>query len=82
MENLSQQLRRMEDKIERILIQTTKTNGRVDNLSKKTDDHEELLDTLMADSNKTKGGNKIIWVFLSAVGALALILIGWYLNKI
>ncbi len=72
---------RMENKIEQILIQTTKTNGRVDNLSAIAEEHEEKISGLLADSNQTKGGNKIIWIVLSAIGALALILIGWYLNK-
>lgn len=81
MDQLEQWHIRMENKIEKILIQTTKTNGRVDNLSALTEEHEEKINGLLADNNQTKGGNKIIWIVLGALGTIALVLIGWYLNK-
>jgi len=85
METMEQQilarLVRMEDKIEKILIQTTKTNGRVEALEDKTDNHDGKLHTLIDSGNVTKGRDKVIWVVISAVCTVALILFGWYLNK-
>jgi hypothetical protein len=73
-------LERMEDKIERILIQTTKTNGRVGSLENRVDNHSKRLSGLIDTDNKTKGRDKMIWIFLSAVGAVALVLIGKFIK--
>jgi len=85
METMEQQilerLVRMEDKIEKILIQTTKTNGRVDALEEKTDNHNSKLHTLIDTGNVIKGRDKVVWILVSAVSTVALILFGWYLNK-
>jgi len=73
-------LEKMDDKIEQILIQTTKTNGRVGNLETRVDNHSKRLSGLIDDDNKTKGRDKMIWIFLSAVGAVALVIIGKFLK--
>jgi len=81
MEQLHTQLIRMEEKLEAILIQTTKTNGRVDMLSEKTENHDGIIKELVATNNQTKGRDKMIWIFLSALGAVSLVLIGYFISK-
>lgn len=82
MEKIIQKIDSIDEKIERILIQTTKTNGRVDFLEDKTDKHEVTIASLLADKNQSKGSNRIIWIVVSAAGAVGMLLIGWFLNKI
>lgn len=74
-------LEKIGDRVEQILIQTTRTNGRVDTLEDNHKEHDKALKRLEAESNQAKGKNKVIWIVLSAVGAIVLLLAGYYLNK-
>ena len=89
MEQLTQWQIRIEDKLEKVLVQTTMTNGRVDTHSETIEKHGEIierhgkeLNDLSADNNKTKGRDKMIWVIAGILGSIALLLLGWYLNQI
>jgi hypothetical protein len=77
---MEQYFRDINDKLEKILIQTTKTNGRVDFLSEKVEAHGKSIKQLEAGDNETKGRDKVIWVILGVIGAVALLIIGSFLN--
>lgn len=81
MEQLTEWHIRIEKDIKEILIQTTRTNGRVDGIEDKIETHDEHITNLLADRSETKGRDKVVWVVLGMVGAVALVIIGWYLNK-
>lgn len=50
-----------------IVLQTTKTNGRVDNLSKWKDSVDPVITELNNKSNVTKGRDGVIWVVILAI---------------
>lgn len=83
---MEDRLIRIEDKLEKILIQTTRTNGRVDAHDDKFDSHDQKLEKhdkiisgILAEDNQTKGRDKVIWIILGIIGTLASMVIGHYL---
>lgn len=73
------------DKLEKILIQTTKTNGRVDNLMQFKEDVQADLNAIKEYVNITKGKDagkdKVSERILTALGAVAIVLLTWVLSK-
>ena len=74
-------LDRIEEKQDRTLEQTTKTNGRVTRL-------EQGYDTLCYDvhflnsiKDETKGRDKVLWVILGGIGVIVVQLVNHFLNK-
>ncbi|MBP7398194.1 MAG: hypothetical protein KA954_01315 [Chitinophagales bacterium] len=65
----------MNNKLESIVVQTTKTNGRVSRVEKDMVEAFDDIDTLKSIGNVSKGSNKIIGAIWKAAGAIALILI-------
>jgi len=68
---LIQLLRDTNEKVDRILAQTTKTNGRVNRIEDRQDSIEVIVDGLKEDSNINKGRDKVIYIFL--VGAATIL---------
>ena len=71
---------KFDDKLDKILVQTTKTNGRVTNLESIVKDHQEKIQSHHDQLSTAKGGGKVIWVVLAALGALALSVIESLIN--
>ena len=58
-----------------MLIQTTKTNGRVTALEAQCSHYSKDIDTLKDTASSTKGAGKIIYIVLGAMGAVAMVVI-------
>jgi len=74
-------LDRIEEKQDRTLEQTTKTNGRVTRLEQ---DYDTLCDDvhfLNSIKDETKGRDKVIWIILGGVGVIVVQLVNHFLNK-
>jgi hypothetical protein len=65
----------------KILVQTTKTNGRVTALEEKCKKYGSDIDSLKATDNSTKGSNKIIWIVLGSAGTICLLLFQTFILK-
>lgn len=79
----------MNAKLDSVLVQTTRTNGRVSALEEKhnrleetQDEHEKILQTYKNESSETKGRNKVIWLIAGAIGTILISFIIHLLEKI
>lgn len=70
-----------DEKMDKILYQTTKTNGRVNNLENKVESLDKDVTTLKEYTNVNKGRDKTLWFVLVAVGALITIVIEHFISK-
>lgn len=66
---------------EKTLIQTTKTNGRVSALEDYKEKEEKRVDELVADSNKTKGRDKVLLFIALSIGTIIGFIIQDFLTK-
>ena len=87
MSDLSYILQRLEaidtkfdEKLDKILVQTTKTNGRVNALEDKMTSVFKEVEDLKEHKNLNKGRDKVLYVIVGGVGALALALMAIYLK--
>ncbi|CAB4126248.1 hypothetical protein UFOVP153_65 [uncultured Caudovirales phage] len=71
---------RFDEKLDKILVQTTKTNGRVTALEDKFSNVFKEVEDLKEHKNYNKGRDKVLYIIIGGVGALALALVGIYLK--
>jgi predicted nucleic acid-binding Zn-ribbon protein len=71
---------KFDEKLDKILVQTTKTNGRVNALEDKMTSVFKEVEDLKEHKNLNKGRDKVLYVILGGVGALALALMAIYLK--
>ena len=71
---------KFDEKLDKILVQTTKTNGRVNALEDKMTSVFKEVEDLKEHKNLNKGRDKVLYVIVGGVGALALALMAIYLK--
>ena len=73
------------EKIDAILIQTTKTNGRVTRLEQDSQDVQDKVQNLIVNEAKSTGKNdilgKVVNILLMCAGSVILALFTYYLGK-
>ena len=74
-------LDRIEEKQDRTLEQTTKTNGRVTRLEQGYDTLCDDVHFLNSINDETKGRDKVLWVILGGIGVIVVQLVNHFLNK-
>ena len=74
-------LDRIEEKQDRTLEQTTKTNGRVTRLEQDYDLLCDDVNSLNSIKDETKGRDKVLWVILGGIGVIVVQLVNHFLNK-
>jgi hypothetical protein len=67
------------NRLEKILVQTTITNGRVNKLESEMvkaqsemTKAQDIIEKLVATDNQTKGRDKVLWILIGVVGTVAL----------
>ena len=68
-------------KVDKILVQTTETNGRVNGHDKDIDALKKHVDVLREDKDLNKGRDRVIYIVLGAIGMVAMSLAAIFLKK-
>ncbi len=79
---LNERMDRQDNLLREILVQATKTNGRVNSLESKCKTFEDDINDLTEKSNVKKGQDNVIWKILVAAGSIAAIFIAFYLEHL
>lgn len=77
MELLAGRIESIDENVKEILVQTTKTNGRVNTHDRQLEQLQRDVKGLEASKNITKGRDKAVWVMLTVVG----IIIGYFIQN-
>lgn len=70
------------EKIDKILVQVTKTNGRVNNLEESHDDLRKDVDSLKEHQNQTKGRDNTLRYVMIGVATIVGYFIAHFISKI
>ena len=81
LKRIIKRLDRIEEKQDRTLEQTTKTNGRVTRLEQGYDTLCDDVNSLNSVKDETKGRDKVLWVILGGIGVIVVQLVNHFLNK-
>lgn len=72
---------KFDEKLDKILVQTTKTNGRVTSLETRFVKTEGEVDRITEHTTFNKGRDKVIWIVVGIVGTIAGFFIEHLLSK-
>ena len=81
MERLEKIETKHDKKLDAILIQTTKTNGRVTSLEETVKEHHGKIEQHTQNMNQTIGRDKTLLVVAGAIGTLIGIIVSYFLSK-
>lgn len=77
---IAERLERLEDKLDKILIQTTATNGKVISLQEWRKDVSKDIENLKENRSSNKGRDNLINDIVKAVAAVALAVFVYWLG--
>lgn len=72
---------KFDTKLDKILVQTTKTNGRVNGLEDWRKSASIEIEQIKEHNNINKGRDKTLWVVITAIGSVVGIYIGYILSN-
>jgi hypothetical protein len=73
---LIQLLKETNEKLDKVLVQTTKTNGRVNAIEEWKESVDESVNELRDKSNVNKGRDGVVWYIILAAAAII-----WYVAQ-
>ena len=82
LEYLVKRIDQFENKLDKILEQTTKTNGQVTVLKSEMIDVQQKISKVEEVTNVNKGRDTTLWVIGCAVGAIITLIIGHFISKL
>ena len=82
LEYLVKRIDQFENKLDKILEQTTKTNGQVTVLKSEMIDVQQKVSKVEEVTNVNKGRDTTLWVLGCAVGAIITLIIGHFISKL